>query len=174
MSKRGNDTQSNSLVDMKAVAKAIIQEERKKLANQNNLAHLAHIQKITRPNIQDRQSIDNALTEYFGLCNADNIMPTASGIALVLGVSRNQLLEWVNGGGKYPNKDIVASYYSLLEVYDEIAMKEGSIPPLIAIFNAKNNHGYKDEVTFKSGDEDLTDEEIERRYREKHEIVSDQ
>lgn len=174
-SKSVNDTPSQSSYGLtKAVAQAIVQEERKKLANHNNLKHLANIQKLDKPNIQDKREINKTLTDYFNLCTADEVMPTASGIAIVLGVTRTQLLEWVNGGGKFPNRDVVAYYYSLLEVYDELAMKEGHVPPLIAIFNAKNNHGYKDEVSIKSADEDLTDEEIERRYREKHEIVSEQ
>ena len=173
-SKSGNDTQSSSFGMTKAIAQAIVQEERKKLTNLNNLKHLANIQKLDKPNIQNKKEVDKAMTDYFNLCTADEVMPTASGIAIVLGVTRTQLLEWVNGGGKFPNRDVVAYYYSLLEVYDELAMKEGHVPPLIAIFNAKNNHGYKDEVSIKSADEDLTDEEIERRYREKHEIVSEQ
>ena len=171
--KSGKDTQLTK-IEEKAMTKALVEENKKKMANQNNLMHLANLQKITRPNIQSRNEIDGTLTQYFNLCTEDNVMPTASGIAMVLGITRTQLLEWVNGGGKYPNRDVVAQYYSLLEVYDEISMKEGTIPPLIAIFNAKNNHGYKDEVTIKATDEELSDEEIERRYREKHEIVSDQ
>lgn len=173
MSKRENDTQL-SKVEEKALIKSLAEEDKRKRANQNNLVHLSHMQKISRPNIQVSEEVDSALTEYLNLCSADNVMPTASGMAMALGVSRTQLLEWVNGGGKYPNRDVVARYYSMLEVYDEISMKEGNVPPLIAIFNAKNNHGYKDEVTYKTSDEELSDEEIERRYREKHEIVSDQ
>lgn len=171
--KRGKDT-SLSVVEQKAVAKALAQEEKKKLTNQNNLAHLRHIQDIKCKSLEDRYEIDKSLSDYFNICARDCIMPTASGIALTLGVRRSDLLEWINGSKPYPNKDVVTKYFSLLEVYDEIAMKEGTIPPLIAIFNAKNNHGYKDEVKMTTSVDDLTDEEIEKRYREKHEIVSDQ
>ena len=163
-----------SVIEAKALGKALIQEEKKRLTNQANLTHLRHIQEIRCKSLQDRYEIEKSLESYFGICSADSIMPTASGIALALGVRRSDLLEWVNGTKPYPNKDIVTKYFSLLEVYDEIAMKDGTIPPLIAIFNAKNNYGYKDEVKVNTANDDLSDEEIERRYREKHEIVSDQ
>lgn len=171
--KLAKDT-SLSVVEQKAVAKALAQEEKKKVANQNSLMHLRHIQEVRCKSLQDSYEIEKSLENYFGICSADNIMPTASGIALALGIRRSDLLEWANGTKPYPNRDIIVKYFSLLEVYDEIAMKEGTIPPLIAIFNAKNNYGYKDEVKVNTASDDLSDEEIERRYREKHEIVSEQ
>ena len=158
----------------KAVNKVLAEEERRKIVNENNLIHLTHLQALKRPNLADSKDVEQALINYFGLCHADNVMPTTSGLALSLGMTRDMFLKVVNGQIKTENRDIVVKYFGLLEVYDEIAMKRGEIPSLVAIFNAKNNYGYKDRIEIGNTEEDLSDEEIERRYREKHEVVSEQ
>ena len=42
------------------------------------------------------------------------------------------------------------------------------------VFNAKNNYGYSDKTDVKIISDEMSDEEIERRYRDMHEVVSEQ
>lgn len=172
--KSAKNTPTVKKKDDKAMAKMLAEQERKKQHNERALLHLTHIQKLDCADISNVETVENTLVEYFNICHADGQPPTASGLALSLGVSREELIKWVNGQNKMPNREVVAKYFALLETYDEIAMKSGEIPPLNAIFLAKNNYGYKDRVEIGRVEEEMTDEEIERRYRAKHEIVSDQ
>lgn len=145
--------------------------EQEKQFNESALLHLQHISNIQNPNPNVPMAIENACDRYLALCTQDNVKPTISGLALVLGVSRRKLIDWVSGGSKNPNAEIVAKYYNAIEVFDEIAMKEGKTPPIVAIFNAKNNYGYTDETKINVATTEMSNEEIENRYREMHEIV---
>ena len=111
---------------------------------------------------------------YFNACAEDDVRTTVSGLAMVLGVNRLTLIGMVNGTTRVENRDVLAKWFQMLEITDEIAMKEGKTNPVSAIFLAKNNYGYVDEQKVKVIDDELTDEEIEKRYRERHEVVSDQ
>lgn len=163
-----------AVVKDKAMRKMLAEQERKRINNEGALLHLTHIQAIVPPDVTDSKAIENTLVEYFNICHKDAQPPTASGLSLCLGVSREELIKWVNGQNKMPNRDVITKYFALLETYDEIAMKSGNVPPLNAIFLAKNNYGYKDRIEIGRVEEELSDEEIEKKYRAKHEIVSEQ
>ena len=60
----------------------------------------------------------------------------------------------------------------MLEIYDETAMKDQKINPVVAIFNQKNNHGWTDKVEIvHNNDRTETDEEINKRYEDMENIV---
>lgn len=151
-----------------------VKKEKEIKYNTSLLQHTIEIAKIKAPNFKDRKDVERVCTQYFELCTNSNVKPTVSGFATALGTNRTTLLNWLNGSVQVDNKEIILKAYSLIETFDEIAMKEGKIPPIIAIFNAKNNYGYSDKTDVKIVSEDVSDEEIERRYRDMHEVVSNQ
>ena len=136
--------------------------------------HLVNICKIAKPKLNDPKDIDRACSLYFTACAEDDVRPTVSALASVLGVTRLTLIGMVNGTTRVENRDVLVRWYSMLEITDEVAMKENKTNPVSAIFLAKNNYGYVDEQKVKVIDEEASDEEIERRYRERHEVISDQ
>lgn len=151
-----------------------VKKDKEEKYNSSLLNFTIEVAKITPPNFKSTEDVERCCTQFFELCSKLNVKPSVSGFATALGTNRSTLLKWLDGSTKIDNKDIIIKAYSLLETFDEIAMKEGKIPPLIAIFNAKNNYGYTDKVDHQIIGEEMSEEEIERRYREKHEIVSNQ
>lgn len=142
--------------------------------NTSLLEFTVEVAKITPPNFKSKPDVERACTQFLQLCIEKNIKPTVSGFATALGTNRATLLNWLDGSAKVENRDVILKAYSLIETFDEIAMKEGKIPPIIAIFNAKNNYGYTDKTDVKIISDEMSDEEIEKRYRDMHEVVSDQ
>ena len=135
------------------------------------LAHLNHVALIEKPDLKEPKQIIKACDSYFSLCKQDNQKPTMSGLAMALGTNRRTLLKWYSGETRVYNREIIQQYFDLLESFDELMLKEGKINPVGAVFIMKNNYGYTDKTEVKITDDDLTEEEIKRRYEEQHEIV---
>lgn len=151
-----------------------VKQEQEVAFNTKTANHLVRISQIAKPKLSDPKDVDRACVMYFNACAEDDVRTTVSGLAMVLGVNRLTLIGMVNGTTRAENRDVLAKWFQMLEITDEIAMKEGKTNPVSAIFLAKNNYGYVDEQKVKVIDDELTDEEIEKRYRERHEVVSDQ
>lgn len=151
-----------------------VKQEQEVAFNTKTANHLVRISQIAKPKLSDPKDVDRACVMYFNACAEDDVRTTVSGLAMVLGVNRLTLIGMVNGTTRVENRDVLAKWFQMLEITDEIAMKEGKTNPVSAIFLAKNNYGYVDEQKVKVIDDELTDEEIEKRYRERHEVVSDQ
>ena len=150
------------------------EEEKKREWNKLMLAHIGKIRKIKKPSPQFPTTIEKACEEYFALCEADGIKPSVAGLSLALGVSREVLLSWVNGDISIECADTIKHYFSLLEVFDETALKDNRVNGLVGIFNMKNNYNYKDQVEVKNiSEKEISTEEIERKYGERHAIVGE-
>ena len=151
-----------------------VKKEKETQYNTDLLQFTIKLAEIDPPNFKKREDVERCCTQFLQLCVDKNIKPTVSGFATALGTNRTTLLNWLDGSTNIENREVILKAYSLIETFDEVAMKEGKIPPIIAIFNAKNNYGYTDKVEHRFSSEDISDEEIERRYRDMHEVVSDQ
>ena len=92
---------------------------------------------------------------------------------MALGTNRRTLLKWYSGETRIYNREIIQQYFELLETFDELMFKDGKINPVGGLFLMKNNYGYTDKTEVKISDDDMSVDEIERRYREQHEIVED-
>lgn len=150
------------------------EEEQKREWNKIILAHIRKIQKITKPSVQFPSTIERACEQYFDLCENDGVKPSVAGLSLALGVSRSTLLTWVRGEVSIESADTIQHYFNLLEVFDETALKDNRTNAVAGIFLGKNNYDYKDQVEVKRIDErEISNEEIELRYRKMHEIVSE-
>lgn len=150
------------------------EREEKEKWSSDALEHLSKITMIKKPDLREPKEIIVACDTYFSLCKADNQKPTMSGLAMALGTDRRTLLKWYNGESRVYNREIIQQYFNLLETFDELMFKEGKINPVGGLFIMKNNYGYTDKTEIKVSDDDITNEEIERRYREQHEIVNEE
>lgn len=161
---------------MKAEEKTYLQELEEKQKREWNKATLAHIKKIReieKPSPMFPKTISKACEEYLNLCEEDGIKPSVAGLAFALGVSREVLLQWVRGEISVECADIVKYYFSILEIFDETALKDNKTNAVAGIFLGKNNYGYKDQVEHKIvSDKEMTNEEIERKYRQRHGIIN--
>lgn len=161
---------------MKAEDKAYLKEieqEQNRAWNRTTIAHIRKVSKIQKPSPQFPNTIQVACEEYLNICEEDGIKPSASGLAFALKVSRDVLLQWVRGEISIECADVIRYYFSMLEVFDETALKDNKTNAVAGIFMGKQNYGYKDVVEHKIiDDRELSNEEIEMKYRKMHEIVN--
>ena len=143
--------------------------------NTNIYKYIKAVKAITKPHVDDPEGIKKACDDYMEVSEKYEVKPTVAGLALALGVSRMTLLKWLNGEVTIRTADIITEYYSLIEIFDESAMKDNRVNPVAGVFNMKNNHNYKDEVEIVHVDEKKpTNQEIAMKYNERAEIVDAQ
>ena len=163
---------------MKAEDKAYLKEieqEQNRAWNRNVIAHIRKLGQIEKPSPMFPTTIEEACEQYLNICEEDGVKPSVSGLAFALKTSRSVLLQWVNGEVSVECADIIRYYFSMIEVFDDTALKENKTNAVSGIFGMKNNFGYKDQVEHKIVDtKEMSDEELERKYRLRHEIVSEQ
>lgn len=151
------------------------EEEQKKEWNRVLIAHTRKVRKINKPSPQFPSTIRKACEEYFDLCEEDGVKPSVAGLSVALGVNREILLQWVRGEVSIESADVIREYFALLEIFDETALKDNRTNAVAGLFNMKNNYNYKDSVEHKIiDDREITNEEIEMRYRQMHEIVNEE
>jgi len=137
--------------------------------------HIKRVTKINKPCIDDADSIDRACNEYFEYCEEDGVPPTVAGLSRALGVTRDTLMKWLHGEISIKTADVVMKYFSLIEIFDETALKNNKTNAVAGLFNMKNNYGYKDEVEHKIVDERKpTIKEIAEKYGKRAEIIEAQ
>ena len=144
----------------------------KKEWNRAVIRHVKRLREIKKPSPDFPETIERACEQYFTICEEDGVKPSVSGLAIALGVRREQLLDWVNGKVSTQCADVITYYFSLLEIFDETALKENKTNAVAGIFLGKQNYGYKDVVEVHHVEEKETNiEEIEAKYRARKEIV---
>lgn len=105
--------------------------------------------------INDAEQVANRINEYFTMMFNDDMKPTVAGLAMALGISRQQL--WgiandapINGQGYVPNlpplvSNSIKKGYAIMGQLWEDYMQNGKINPVSGIFLGKNHYGYKDQ-----------------------------
>lgn len=156
--------------DKEALMKA--QEELQIEWNRRVYAHIRDLKKIAKPNIADPKGVERACQEYFELCEKDGIKPAVSGLASALGTNREVLMKWLRGEISIQTADIIIEYFSMIEIFDETALKDNKTNAVAGLFNMKNNFGYKEEIEHKIiEDKKPTNKEIEEKYSGRQEII---
>ena len=151
------------------------EEELKRDWNRSMIKHIRKVKEIEKPSPQFPNTIEEACEDYFAICERDGVKPSVAGLSVALGVNRDTLLSWVRGEVSIECADVIKEYFSLIEVFEETALKDNRTNPVGGIFMMKNNHGYKDQVEHKIVDDrELTNEEIALRYRQSHDIIENQ
>lgn len=153
---------------------AEFEEKQKKEWDRVLIAHTRKVRAIKKPSPRFPDTIKEACEEYFDLCEEDGVKPSVAGLSVALGTNRTTLLSWVRGEVSIESSDVIREYFALIEIFDETSIKDNRTNAVAGIFGMKNNYDYKDQVEVKRiDDREISNEEIERRYRQMHEIVSE-
>lgn len=117
----------------------------------DNRKYLQHSMKIfgwPDVDMKDTEQVAERLTQYFALCESDDMKPSVAGMALAFGVDRTTIWKWANGvdSAYIPteNRNLIKKAYQLLNAQMENYMQNGKINPVAGIFLMKNNMGYQD------------------------------
>ena len=101
--------------------------------------------KIERSEVLEQRCFD-----YFDCCMRNEMKPSTAGLALAIGVTRQTLLDYINGVTPIPkeNRAILQRVNTMLNSLMEDYMMNGKINPVAGLFLSKNNFGYKDTQEF--------------------------
>lgn len=84
--------------------------------------------------------------KYFQFCVNENFKPTVASYALALGINRTKLWRYRMGEIRIPEEcqQTLEFGCSIIAAQMESYMMDGSVHPILGVFLAKNNFGYKD------------------------------
>lgn len=127
--------------------------------------------------LSDPEAVRRRYIDYLSLCKRYQTKPLISGFCRVMGVSRQELIEWSAGkrtglGDKLSPESAceIKNFLEDFEVSWEFAFQNnGYRNPVTGIFLAKNNFGYKDTsetiVSHKVADAGPTKAQLEAKYQ---------
>lgn len=135
--------------------------------------------KMPKVDLQNVEAVDERLEEYFQLHYQNDMKPTVVGMAMALGISRQQL--WsirtgqpYSGGGAIKSvptavANSIKKAHNFMENLWENYMLNGKINPVSGIFLGKNNFGYQDKTEYVvtpnvNQDADYNADDIKQRY----------
>lgn len=129
--------------------------------------------------LHDVEQVNKRLEEFFAIHYNADLKPTVVGMAMSLGISRQQLWS-IRTGQPYSGTGGVANVptavsnsikkaYNFMENLWENYMQNGKINPVSGIFLGKNNFGYQDKTEYVltpkvNPDADYNAEDIKQRY----------
>lgn len=117
--------------------------------NTKFLTHAIAVMNMPPINIADPRQVEQRITEYFILCNQNDMKPTVKGFCNALRISRQTLFEWRHGNArKGTHQEIILRAYDLLEEMWENYMQNGKVNPVAGIFLGKNNFHYRDQQEY--------------------------
>ena len=117
--------------------------------NTKYLSHALMIRDMPPIDIADPVQVQNRINEYFTLCAANDMKPTATGFRNALKISKVTLWQWKQGNYRADtHQGIVCAAYDVLEALWEDYMQNGKINPVSGIFLGKNNFGYQDKQEY--------------------------
>ena len=98
----------------------------------------------------DPEAVRSAIEQYFQTCAENNERPLVSGLAMTIGLSRQDMLQVVKGICKCKFSEecigLIRQAYQALELVWEYNFVNGGINPVVGIFLSKNNFGYRDQT----------------------------
>lgn len=102
---------------------------------------------VDKPNLSDPESVNMAIQAYFNRCYRHNTRPGNMGIYNALGITRQEVNEYITGRRKAPNPtfiDTLKKIKSSMAEYRELLGTEGKINPATLIFWQKNHDSFTD------------------------------
>ena len=97
----------------------------------------------------DTEEVRDRITQYFSICAEEDMRPSAAGLALCLGCSREYLYALINGeyrAKKNPElQHMLIMAIQILDAQMVDYMQNNDINPVAGIFLMKNNFGYRDD-----------------------------
>lgn len=139
--------------------------------NAKYLSHALAVRNMPPIDIADPVQVRNRINEYFSLCAANDMKPSATGFRNALRVAKSTLWEWRQGNYRAESHQaIICEAYEVLEALWEDYMMNGKINPVSGIFLGKNLWGYTDKqeyVLTPNANSEVADREvIEAKYAE--------
>ena len=135
--------------------------------------------KMPKVDLQNVEAVEERLNEYFQIHFEADMKPTVVGMAMALGISRQQLWS-IKTGQPYNGREnftfpptavcnSIKKAYNFMENLWENYMQNGKINPVSGIFLGKNNFGYQDKTEYVvtpnvNWDNDYDTEDIRKRY----------
>ena len=116
--------------------------------NAKILQYSLALSKLPKIDVNNLQSVQARIDQFFSICAAYDIKPAIASLALSFGCNRITFFNWITG--KYDvikNKEClnaIKNAYDIINSQYEILMNTGKINPVAGIFLMKNNLGYKD------------------------------
>jgi len=143
--------------------------------NAKYINHTMALMEFKKPDMTNAELVRQRVTDYFSLCQQNDMKPSIEGMALAFGVDRKALWNWANGHqSKYipqEARDVIKMAYTAVNSMMADYMQNGKINPIPGIFLMKNNMGYTDqtEIVVTPNNplgENVTAEEIAEKYAE--------
>ena len=139
----------------------------------NALCELKNAEKVSRVSLDDTETVVSMTEKYLLVCSKTATLPTMSGLARVLGYTRNALY-WHIKNKRDKTSEWLETFRDLCsDLLSQNALM-GNVQPIVSIFLQKAQYGLKDTVTLEtvpySDDRYSTDtgddmEKIMERYR---------
>lgn len=129
-----------------------------------------------RIDLADPEAMERRVNDYLALCAEYDTKPLISGLCIVIGSNRQEVMLWSNGANNRlarelspESADILQKSLANLEVFWEFAMQnDGYRNPVSGIFLGKNNFAYKDSsetvVRHESTQQGPTRAQLEAKY----------
>ena len=117
--------------------------------NSKYIKHALTFMKWGKPDMTNLDAVRQRVTDYFDVCEANDMKPSVESLALAFGVDRKTLWSWVQGAeSNYIPKecrDMVKVAHTAINSMMADYMQNGKINPVSGIFLMKNNMGYADQ-----------------------------
>lgn len=148
--------------------------------NKNYIDLVRESYNVKKPDLSKPDEIDNAINAYFDRCYRHNIKPGNMGLYNALGITRQEVNEYLTGRRKTANLyliDTIKKVKSMMAEYREILGSQGKLSPPVLIFWQKNHDGFEDvqriDIDANSAPKaDMTADEIQQKLLEDMPIES--
>lgn len=114
-------------------------------ANYINLLKEAFV--VDKPDLSNQKEVDNAIQLYLDRCARHNIRPGNMGLYNALGITRQDVNDYLKGKRKAPSStfiDTLKKVKASMAEYREILGSQGKLSPPTLIFWQKNHDGFED------------------------------
>lgn len=126
---------------------------KKEVSNRDLIDYTDELYVLGRVPIDDKTEqplikIESRCKEYYEICRRYDLTPSVEGLAMVMGTSREELLNWAVGKYQWTKGDIAQYLHKEIARLNEILVKanqHGLIRDIPTIFWSKNNFGYQNE-----------------------------
>jgi hypothetical protein len=144
--------------------------------NRSSIAFVQEYMSWGPVDLSDPDAMQQRINDYLDLCVKYDTKPLISGLCIVIGSNRQEIMGWSNGANNRLARELSPASASVLqkslenlEVFWEFAMQnDGYRNPVSGIFIGKNNFAYKDSsetvVRHETAQQGPTRAQLEAKY----------
>ena len=115
--------------------------------NKNYISLITESFNAAKPDLSKPEDVNRAIQDYFDRCYRHNIKPGNMGLYNALGITRQEVNEYITGRRKAPNAqfiDTLKKVKNTLAEYREVLGAQNKLSPPVLIFWQKNHDGFED------------------------------